>query len=255
MANAPQRAPIARSKTVIRTPPGILGYSSTITPDVFGDNEPQFKARIHWNEDQKAAFEKQVQKVMDDLTPELTKMLAAQDKKPAKVKTAGSWLEDTLKDPEERDRIQLPSYQVKRAAEFVDRKTGEKKPLTVKFYDKDGNLLDGAKLRTGMGSIVQLVLTPALWTSALSKGYALPSFRLEGIVVLKNEPWGSGGQAANAGDYDEAELNALLGEDIELDDDLTAFAQSAKREEDPKRAEEPRATAAEDWDVNDDIPF
>lgn len=269
MAKEPAQAqtPNVRASHTIRTAPGLLGFSALLTPDTMFNAEGDFTARIHFNEPQQAAMAATVQdKVIDALFDDLQKVVnemaekAGQKPKALKKPTGASWLEDKLKDPPEKSRIQLPSIQIKRAATYIAKKgprAGEVITRAVPFWDKDGKVLDGAKLRTGMGSIVQLVFTPGLYTNALAKGYAEVSLRLEGVIVLKNEPWGNGGTGGGAGAgeaYDDEALAALIGDGVELDTDLTAFAGAAKAQDGGASKGTPPAEADE-YDLNDDIPF
>lgn len=259
--------PLNRASYVIRLAPGLLGFSALVNPDTKFNDEGDFTARCHFNEAQQAMLAAQVQKEIDALLPGLQKLAdewnekAGRPKKALKVPTGAGWLEDKLSPPKEGARIQLPSIQIKCAASFVSKRgdtAGQTINKTLKAYDNAGTLLDLGKLRTGMGSVIQLVASPALYTNAQSKGYAEVSMRLEGIVVLKNEPWGVG-QGGNSGDeMSEDEIAKLVGDDFQVDGDLAQFA-GAKASWAPGDPEDPQApkekVLREEYDLNDDIPF
>ena len=261
MAKAPatQSVPIARAKGRRRTPPGLLGFSALLTPDTKFDEDGVFTTRIHLNEDQQEALAAEVEAhVIGALFDELEATAGKKLKRP----TGKQWVADKLTPPNENARIQLPSIQLKCAASFKSKKNpGEIVKKVLPHYDRKDNLLDGGQLRTGMGSLVQIIYTPGLYTGPLTKGYAEPTLRLEGIVVLKNEPWGTGsGAGSGSGEYSDAEIAKLVGDDVEMDDDLSAFAQS---KEAPAKGAVPAGKAsappaqddAEEYDLDDSIPF
>lgn len=261
MAKAPaDRAtiPIVRESHTVRSAPGLLGFSALLNPDTKFNEDGDFSARIHLNEAQQAMMAQLVDdKVITPLFDELEKMAGKKLKRP----TGAQWLSDKLQEPREGARIQLPSIQLKCAASFVSKKgetAGQRIQKTLKGWDNAGVLLDLAKLRTGMGSVVQLVFTPGLYTGPLTKGYAEPTLRLEGIIVLKNEPWGVG-QGGNSGEEMSAdEIAKLVGEDFTADTDLAQFAGAKASWAPGDKEDEPAAKpkdVADEYDLNDDIPF
>jgi len=255
--------PLIQAKAPLRSPPCVLVYATTHTPDFrFKTEDGEFSVKGGFNPVQREAFAAQIQKFMDE-NHEALELKAGQPKeknpdpagkrKALKKKDANAFLEDSFQPATENSKFQVPTYKFKRKATFLN-KEGERKTMEVWFADKDGNKLDAAKLRTGAGSIIQLVYTPSLYTSGLTKGYALPSMRLEGVIVLKNEAWGGGSQGpGDVGSYDEAELKALMGEDIDLDD-LSAFAASTPEKAEKKAAADTPASG-DDYDPADDIPL
>lgn len=258
MAKAEERSsiPIVRASHAIRSAPGLLGFSALVSPDTKFNDDGDFTARIHWTEAQQAAMADIVEsKVIEALFADLEKEAGKKLKRP----TGAKWLEDKLSPPKEGAKIDLPSIQLKCQASFVSKRgetKGERIQKTLKAWDNKGVLLDLGKLRTGMGSMVQLVFTPGLYTGPLTKGYAEPTLRLEGIIILKNEPWGVG-QGGNSGDaMSDDEIAALVGEGFEADTDLAQFA-GAKASWAPGDPETPtKPVAPEDnYDLNDDIQF
>jgi hypothetical protein len=248
--------PIVRASHTIRSAPGLLGFSALVNPDTKFNEDGDFAARIHFTEAQQAVMADLVEsKVIEPLFADLEKLAG----KKLKRTTGAKYLEDKLQPPREGSKIELPSIQLKCAASFVSKRgetAGERIQKTLKAWDNAGTLLDLGKLRTGMGSTIQLVFTPGLYTGPLTKGYAEPTLRLEGIIVLKNVPWGVG-QGGNSGDaMSEAELQALMGgEDIDTDLAQFAGAKASWAPGDPEDTPAKAVVPEDNYDLNDDIPF
>lgn len=234
-----------RAKQALITAPGTMGFANLIEPDeAFGT--VKFNVQIHYNDDQQARLIEQIQVGIDDTWQAFLKEVS--DKTEPKggwtKPDAEAWVGDHLKDPSERSRTQQPSIQWANAAEFKN-KAGQLQRKTMRAYDAENNLLDLPALKLGMGSIVQAVLIPGLFISGLIK-QPTPSFKLQGIRVLKLVQYGGGG--GSLGDVSEEDM-ALLGDDVEVD----SLGSYAKREEKapPVRAKRP----ASDFDMDDEIPF
>lgn len=189
-------------KGIMFLPTCTLGFSSFITPDSFGDDsKPKFKGNAHFTQVQAEALADKLQKEVID--PSFEKLCQETGKK-LKPKTAAVWLEESLKEPKEKSRIQLPYLAIACNA-FLKTRDGEEVKQTIKAWDSKGALLDLPSLHLGMNSIVQFGVSPALWYGSLAKGYALPSLRLIGVRVLKLEQFGAGGDGS-VGAVSEDEL-------------------------------------------------
>lgn len=187
------------------TPAGILGFSSLLVPDQYQEGDkPKFKARLHLTPASIDRLESLVLENCMGLFEKLCEDMEGQ-KAPPKVDLHG-WLQDKFKEPREGDRVQLPVIQIARDAHYKNKK-GEEVQARVKAWDKNNQLLDLKTLRLGMGSTVQIIVTPGLFCSAFSKMKAAPSLRLEGIRVLKLEQYGAGGP--QVGDLTEEDLAGL----------------------------------------------
>lgn len=238
-----------RGETLILSPGG-LGFNKLIEPDVFGDNDPQFKANVHYNHDQQEALIPVLQRKVDAMWPAYQKearaankpKLAEDDLKP----DARAWLEDKLKDPSEKAKNKTPFIVLSVDADYLNRD----KVLTrrvMRVWDGRNNVLDLASLGLGMGSIVQPVVSFKLFSAPIVNSGKRPSMsiKLEGLRVLKLERFTGGGPSLTAvSDDDLAGLEA----GFEMDD-LSAYAGGATKGPANKPAQSFEA------DLDDDIPF
>ncbi|MFZ3194114.1 MAG: hypothetical protein WA154_13030, partial [Moraxellaceae bacterium] len=124
------------------------------------------------------------------------------------------WVSDHLKPAHEKSKNQDPFVTFKNKADFQD-KQGRTVRKTMKAYDGKGGLLDLPSLKLGMGSVVQVVLTPGLFMNALIKT-PTPTLKLQGVRVLKLVQFGAGGGGAIE-EVSQDDL-ALLGTDFEVED-------------------------------------
>jgi hypothetical protein len=234
-----------RSKQLLITSPGTMGFANLIEPDSAFD-ALKFNVQVHYNEDQQERLVGQIQEhAIDANWPAFLKEVSDKpEPKGGWVKPdAEAWVDDHLKAPSERSRTQQPSIQWANEAEFRN-KQQQMQRKTMRAYDKDNNILDLPGLKLGMGSIIQAVLIPGLFISGLVKQPA-PSFKLQGVRVLKLVQWGaSGGNMGGVSDEDMA----LLGEDVEMDE-LASYAR--KEESKPAASQRP----VSDFDLDDEIPF
>lgn len=233
------------AKSAFVTPPCTLGFANLVEPDDAFDSL-NFKANAHFDEAQVEALVARIQThVIDALWDKFVAEAKDKGKDPAKLKkpSARAWVEDHLKEPREGARIELPYIIFKNAAEFRDKKTGAMVRKTMRAYDMKGGLLDVAKLHLGMGSIVQVVLVPGLFMSPLIKD-PQPSFKLQGVRVLKLVQYGKG--ASGIGEMDADDM-ASIG-DLDLDD-LAEYAAGVA----PKERKAPVSSFADDLD--EEVPF
>jgi hypothetical protein len=233
-----------RSKQLLITAPGTMGFSNLLEPDDAFD-ALKFNVQIHYNEDQQARLVAQIgQGIEENWTAFLKEVSDKPEPKGGwQIPDAEGWVRDHLKEPSERSRTQQPSIQWANDAEFRN-KDGQLQRKTMRAYDASGKLIDLPSLRLGMGSIVQAVLIPGLFISGLVKQPA-PSFKLQGVKVLKLVQYGGGG--GSLGDVSEEDM-ALLGDDVEVDD----LGSYAKKDDAPKGKP---ARAPSDFDLDDEIPF
>lgn len=202
------------SKTLLATPPGILGFSAFLTPDIFQEGDkPKFKTKWHYTEEAWSRFVTLVKanNYSDALVEALTKQMDGKEAPLAKIE---DYLTEHAKQPAESDRVKLPYYQFARPASWKN-KDDEEVPAEIKAWDKDNHLLDLPSLKLGVGSTVQIILTPGLYCSKFSDNYAAPSFRLEGVRILKLVQYGAGG--GKLGEISEDD-RALIEEGVEMDD-------------------------------------
>lgn len=256
MATKPSSGVIAvRSKALLIAAPGTLVFHNLIEPDK--DAAERFNSSLKFNA--KIAYTEEAAGRLGDLVDEhvikanwkaLVEALDEAKKAAPKagwlVPSGREWVEEHLKEPGEKARIQLPAIQWANEADFKDR-DGKVQRKTMKAYDSKNKVLDWDDVKLGNGSIVQAVLIGGLYVSPLlNKGQPAPSFKLQGVRILKLVQYGAGG-GSNLGDLDEADL-AMLGEDVEVDD-LGSYAAQ------PKEKEPTRASAPAHADLDDELPF
>lgn len=235
-----------RSKQLLITAPGTMGFANLIKPDDAFD-ALKFNVQIHYTDDQQARLIEQIQEhAIDANWPSFLKEVG--DKPEPKggwqKPSAQTWVDDHLKAPSERSRTQQPSIQWANEAEFRN-KDGQLQRKTMRAYGSKNELLDLPSMKLGMGSIVQAVLIPGLFISGLVKQPA-PSFKLQGVRVLKLVQFG--GSGGSLGDVSEEDM-ALLGDDVEVDD-LGSYGKKAE-DSTPSKAKRPPS----DFDMDDEIPF
>lgn len=247
-----------RSKQAFVTPPGLLGFSNLIEPDDAFDSL-KFKANAHFTPEAEAALAKRIEEELSGLWPDFLKECAKPNQagQPTKPEPKGgwqrpdpaAWIEEHLKEPKEASRIQQPYIIFANDAEYRDKKTGQMTRKTMRAYDAHGAMVDLAKMKVGMGSTVQCILTAGLFVSPLVKQPTF-SFKLQGIRVIKLVQFGAGG--GGLGQLDEEDM-ALLGDDSMEMDDLSAYAPTETRNE-PKVKQGRTPLADDDFDA-DEIPF
>lgn len=240
------------AKSAFVTPPCTLGFSNLVEPDDAFDSL-NFKANAHFGEDAQEALISRVQEhVIEALWPKFLKEATEKGKDASKLKkpAAREWVEDHLKEPREGARIDLPFIIFKNGAEYRDKKSGQMVRKTMRAYDAKGNLLDLPALHLGMGSTVQVVLVPGIFISPLVKS-PQPSFKLQGVRVLKLVQFGAG---RGIGEVDEEDMDALGG-DFDLDDLADYAAAANPRQRRPDNAQPNRGGYTGADDLDEEIPF
>lgn len=247
VASKSAKPPIVRLTGTFVAAPGVLGYSHLTEPDEAFDTR-KFDANIHYTDEQLKHLADRVTNVV--IEPLWERFLKECDDKNHKAPKAGllapraeDWIEEHLKEPSERAASQLPYLGWKTPADF--RKDGVMVQRTLRATDAAGSSVDLKAAKVGPGSVVQALLSPCIWASALSKGQAALSFRLSGLRILHLVQYSGGGQ----------HLDSVSDEDLALveagfqAEDLSAFAKP--KESAPVKARESDTINLDD----DDIPF
>lgn len=221
---------------VMIMPPSTLGFSSLVEPDPFGDHGPKFKGDAHFTQTQAEALSDMMdakvctKEAFEALKVELAKSGKDDVVAKIKLKTAGVWLEESLKEPKEKSTIKLPYLTIACNAS-VKNKDGSVKPTVIRATSATGLALDLPSLNIGRGSIVQFIVQPSLWHGSMACDFekkkpvawwAVPALRLVGLRVLKLEQY-AGGSGASIGAVTEGEL---VGVEAGFEpEDLASFAQ------------------------------
>lgn len=248
---APKRPPIVRMTGTFVGSPGTLGFANLLDPDEAFD-QVKFKANVHHTDDQLKHFAARIDNVV--IAPLWEDFLKAADDLGATkprggyVKPTGmEWIESVYKDPKESSRIQLPYIIFSNDADYKDR-DGILQRREMRGVDGHNNKLDLRKARLGMGSTVQPLLGASIWASALSKGQAALSFKLQGVRVLHLVQFGGSGPGLEEVTEDDL---GLVEEGFEAED-LSAYTKGAEASDDKPKASQ-RTNFTEDLD--DEIPF
>lgn len=263
------------------TPPGTLGFSHLVTPDEYtppgGSLQRNFKLAIHFTDDgfalMKDRLERWVEKTawpafIKDATkagrPMWTYAVKEKGKPPRMVEEAWpmpsveDFLDKITKYPKEGSRNMQSFLQVTKAAEYVAKKgpkAGQVVQRVMAATDLQGHPVDVAKAKLGMGSTIQSMLTVGIYSAPLTDmGKPAISLKLEGVRILKLVKFGGSGPAL--GDLTE-EDRALLGEDSELDTDLSAYTRSADETQGASKGAAKESATGETYaeDLDDEIPF
>ncbi len=246
---------IVRSKQAFLAPPGPLGFNNLIEPDTAFDSL-KFNVQTAYSEEAVALLISKIDRfVIEPLWPKFLAACkdantpAAQMAKWTKPEGA-VWVDDHLKQPNERAKVQLPTIQFDNAAEFKD-KNGVTQRKTMKAYSATNQLLDLASLGLGYGSIVQPVLMPGIFKSALVKQPTC-CFNLQGVRIITLKKFGGGAQLGAMQDEDMSIL-----EDGVQAEDLSAYMATDKVQapvlSKPGKKAAPAETFSEDLD--DELPF
>lgn len=242
---------VVRSRDLIKSPPGLLGFSHLLTPDeAFGKSE--FKANVHFTEPAIASLLEKINEGYWSLISDL--MAQATEKKvEKKVKVLSkadllATFREKFKDPKEGDLIQQPHLIFSCNSSYRD-KDGNEQPITVKAFDNHGAPIDLKQARLGRESVVMAMFTLGVWcgSSPFSKWVALPTLRFTGLQVLKLKQFGGNGGQAAVGEVSAADLAFL--DDSFSADDLSMFTKPAEG----SKGKAKEATPEEDMD--DEIPF
>lgn len=236
---------VVRSRTLLKSAPGTLGFSHLLVPDeAFGNSK--FKANLHFAGKAAGATFERINEAYWELIPELLDQ-ATEKKVKDKVKILSradvlAHLQEKLKTPGENSKVSDPYFIFDCNSHFTN-KEKEQQAITIKAWDPHGAPVDLKEMRLGMGSTVQALFSVGVWAgnSPFSKWVALPTIRLVGLQVLKLKQYGGGGQQAVA--QVSADDLAFL-EDNFSADELDQYALKGK----------PKAPA-EEAGMEDEIPF
>lgn len=251
---------VVRSRDLIKSPPGLLGFSHLLVPDeAFGKSE--FKANVHFTVQAQNALFTKINEAYWDLIPELLDMAVEKEvagkkktaeEHKAKVKVLSKvdlfeLCRGKLKAPTEEATIQQPHFIFSCNSHFRD-KDGNEQPVTVKAYDPHGAPLDLKTARLGRESVVMAMFTLGVWcgSSPFSQWVAKPTLRFQGLQVLKLKQFGGQGSGQMVGEVSASDL-AFLEDSFQVED-LSMFTKPA----DPKGDKAPK-TAGDEMD--DEIPF
>lgn len=242
--------------------PGSLGWSNLNKPDdAFG--ELKFKADVHYDEDGQALFVIALDsKVIEPLWPKFLKEADKLDRTPPKggwVKPDGAeWLEEALKQPKEKDRVQVPYLRFSNKAEYTKDGETRLKVMRVVGLQKDGThiLLDRELVgeNKAKGSKIRPIIRAQIFSApGIEKGRAMLSLQIQGVEIIKLEQRESSAGGDIEGLSDE-ELEAL-GTDFEAQD-FSAYAAPKKASTEEPKKKPTWATPVDDLDgFDDDIPF
>lgn len=215
---------IQRRRESVALPPCILGFSSLSEPDTYDPEKPMFKLNAHFSPKALDALKVLIQKEAIDFNLEkLRADMADNSNLKALAKAAAqdpeAWLAGKLKEPKEKSKVQLPYLVVACKATFKDR-SGAIQTRSIGCWDGHNSPLDLKALKLGMGSHVQAVVNPNLFISKLI-GFPQPKLDLVGVRVLKLVRFG--GQRPPE-ETDEEAIREVLGEEFQMDEDLSAYA-------------------------------
>lgn len=252
---------VVRSRDLIKSPPGPLGFSHLLVPDeAFGKSE--FKANVHFGPAAQNALFDRINEAYWAMIPDLLNQ--AEEKKVAgpkasaeahraKVKVLSkadliATMREKLKEAKDGDLIQEPHLIFSCNSHYRD-KQGNEQPLSVKAFDAHGAPIDLKAARLGRESIVMAMFTMGVWcgSSPFSKWVAYPTIRFYGLQVLKLKQYGGGGGAA-AGEVSASDLAFL--EDNFVPEDLSSLF---VKPEDAKKTGKAKFPAEDEMD--DEIPF
>jgi hypothetical protein len=238
---------VIRDRKTTALPPMQLGsFHKLFEPDEY-EGKKRFKARFHVNAAAIGAMEKVLQvKCIDAHFDELKKQVAevtAEAKEQRKTppislcdskedaQSPKEFMEDKLKEPHEKDKVQLPTIQLHVDAWQPLRKgqtEADRELRTIKFWDSAGNLLgDSENLpkelkRMAAGSWVKPVVHTNLFLSKQLGKAPRCQLMLVGLQIIKLEVFGAG-QVDNPDGVDDDEMRKIMGDDYDHADDLSAM--------------------------------
>lgn len=252
----------ARSNDLFVLQPGTLGFSAMITPEPgFGGVGLKFSAQAHYNEAQVERMGDLCQSRIVALWPLFLKEL---DKTNAKLRDLGKplfkasefkmpedareWVEEHLKAANEKSRNQDPFFKFSNDADYKD-KDGTIHRKVMRAWSSKGELLDLPKLNPGMGSVVQVVVTPSLFVSTgLRIEDPTLSLKLQGLRIISLQSRGghAGGNIAATQD------DELVGVDEDVvADDLSQFIGNMTATSRP----DAKALPVDTFEEDEEIPF
>ena len=229
---------IARASTIFVTPPGLAGWSHLTEPDEYqppdGPLQKNFDILFHQTEQQYAAMVSRLAALVASALWPAFLIAAGKAGQPQRTVTvrgkaslvdwvmpsAQEYLDSQVKEAKEGAKIELPFIKFKNAAYFKN-KAGESVLKKIRATDAQDHAVDLAAARMGVGSTIQVLLTPSIYASpAINKGDPSLSLKLQGIRIIHLEQYGAGGPSL--GEMSEEDM-ALMGEGINAED-LSGYA-------------------------------
>jgi len=250
MATAPKKASaviVIRDRNTTALPPMQLGsFHKLFEPDEY-EGKKRFKSRFHVNPAGITALEATLQskcidahfETMKKQVEELAAEAKAAGKSPtlkivataAECQSPTEFIEDKLKDPHEKDKVQLPTIQLHVDAYKPLRKgqdESERELRDIKFWDARGKLLDPAALKKMTASTwCQPVVHSNLFLSKQLGPAPRCQLQLVGLQIIKLVEFGSGQEQAPDAADDDA-MKAIMGADYDAADDLSNLGVGAK---------------------------
>jgi hypothetical protein len=251
MATAPKKASaviVIRDRNTTALPPMQLGsFHKLFEPDEY-EGKKRFKSRFHINPAGITALAAVLQaKCIDAHFETMKKQVqetAAELKAEGKEKTAlkivstaaecespEDWIEGKLKDPHEKDKVQLPTLQLHVDAHKPLRKgqdESERELRDIKFWDSKGKLLDAAALKKmTSGTWCQPVVHSNLFLSKQLGPAPRCQLQLVGLQIIKLVEFG-GGQEQAPDEADDDAMKAIMGADYDAADDLSNLGVGTK---------------------------
>jgi hypothetical protein len=236
----PSAIVVERDRKTTALPPMQLGsFHKLFTPDEY-EGKKKFKSRFHLNPKGmtalKAALQaKCIDQHFDAMKAEVDQWTA--DAKAAKktppvaicetkdgCQSPEEWLEEKLREPHEKDKVQLPTIQLHVDAYLPLRKgqdEADRELRTIKFWDAKGVLIEDPEKRLAKmtsGTWVQPIVHANLFLSKQLGKNPRPMLQLVGLQVIKLVEYGSSEAPPSAADEDE--MRRIMGDDYSVDDDL-----------------------------------
>lgn len=238
---------VVRNRELLRSKPGVLGYSNLIVPDeAFGNSK--YKASIHMNASASAATFEEINDAYWALVDEI-KDQAKEKKVDGKLKILSKadlleHLNEKLKEAGESAPSKDKFFTFDCNSHYT--KDGEQIAVSVKGFDQHGAPIDLKAAKVGKGSVVQALYTVGVWagSSPFSKWVALPTLRFVGLQVLKLEQWKGSGGSSKVNEVADSDL-AYLDENFQASDLSLFLKKDGKPDSQPAGGEE----------LDDEIPF
>ncbi len=247
----PSAVKVIRDRKTTALPPMQLGsFHKLFEPDEY-EGKKKFKSRFHINTASIDALKAVLQtKCIAAHFPAMKAEVDAEiaDAKALGKKTTGvvicedvtgcqtpeAYLEDKLRDPNEKDKVQLPTIQLHVDAFQPLRKgqdESDRELRTIKFWNAKGELIGdsenpGPLKKMTAGSWVKPVVHTNLFASKQLGPMPRPQLMLVGLQIIKLETYGAG-QVENQSAADEDEMRRIMGADYDPADDIAAMTAGA----------------------------
>lgn len=243
----PSAIKVIRDRKTTALPPMQLGsFHRLLTPDEY-EGKTRFKARFHINPEgitalaailQAKCIDAHFPKMKEEVDEEVAEAKAAK-KTPALTicdtkegcKSPADWIEDALKEPREKDKVQLPTIQLAVDAYLPlkkDQDPSDREMRTIKFWNAKGVLLCDSSEPTkdikqmAAGTWVKPVVHTNLFASKQLGKDPRPQLMLVGLQIIKLEKFGSG-QVDSPDAADDEEMRRIMGDEYDPADDLHAM--------------------------------